>query len=381
MRSVKLDGLTVDAAGELLAHVVGEPVERGVVYALWGLSRGAPAALIQLGVRASAYPTAEFVAAALDEGPPPFAVDTPQDRRLLGLLAAVPGVELSAEQLAAASGVPDVAGRLRRWVDCGLVTASATRTYRFAAASSTRPSGACRTPRGAGRGLRDLGPAHPNAVLVAGGRRSRCGCSRSGPTAAVLARRARDRGLLDVAYAAAGHWDAWRSCLQATLEAARALGDQAAEALALHQLGTGALCRGDLATAHSLLSARTQACAGRRASPRPQRSPGRTWRRSPTDPRPPAPRWALGRIPTPVKAVAVLLPLLGSLAFVGRRRPTPSARLDPQQLAFVDQVVDKASAPQVIRLTNDGPAALHIENVALSGRTTAGSRWSTRPAW
>ena len=64
MRSVPLSGLTVDAAGELLAHVVGEPVERSVVYALWGVSRGAPAALVQLGVSASTYPTAEFVAAA-----------------------------------------------------------------------------------------------------------------------------------------------------------------------------------------------------------------------------------------------------------------------------------------------------------------------------
>ena len=46
MRTVPLTGLTVDAAGELLAHVVGEPVERSVVYALWGVSRGVPAELV-----------------------------------------------------------------------------------------------------------------------------------------------------------------------------------------------------------------------------------------------------------------------------------------------------------------------------------------------
>ena len=82
----------------------------------------------------------------------------------------------------------------------------------------------------------------------------------------------------------------------------------------------------------------------------------------------------LGRIPTPVKAVAVLLPLLGSLAFVGfaQAGATPSARLDPQRLAFVDQVVDKVSAPQVVRLGNDGPTALHIENVALTGASHGG---------
>ena len=132
MRSVALDGLAVDAAGELLAHVVGKPVERSVVYALWGITRGAPAALVQLGLSASAHPTAEFVAAALSDGAPPFCVDAPQDRRLLGLLGAVPGIELSAEQLTAASGVPDVDERMRRWAGCGLVTVSDAGAYRFA---------------------------------------------------------------------------------------------------------------------------------------------------------------------------------------------------------------------------------------------------------
>ena len=43
----------------------------------------------------------------------------------------MPGLELDTQQLAAISGVPDVAGRLHRWVECGLVTLSDTGTYRF----------------------------------------------------------------------------------------------------------------------------------------------------------------------------------------------------------------------------------------------------------
>ncbi len=370
MRSVKLDGLTVDAAGELLAHVLGEPVERSVVYALWGLTRGAPAALIQLGLSASTHPTAEFVASALDEGPPPFAVDSPQDRRLLGLLGAVPGVELSAEQLAAASGVPDVTERLRRWVGCGLVTASATRTYRFAGGALDP------TEWGLPQRRAELVAAfatwarrHPNAELVAGGtaepfRMLQEVARQEQSWRAVLAIGA----VLDGAYAAAGRWDAWHSCLLATLEAARAIGDQAAEAMALHQLGTGALGRGDLEAAYDLLSGALgiRVALGHTAAAAVTRQNLATITAAPASRRFAV---ALGRVPTPVKAVAVLLPLLGSLAFVGLAQAgsTPAARLDPQQLAFVDQVVDKASAPQVFRLTNDGPATLHVDNVAVGG--------------
>ena len=370
MRSVKLDGLTVDAAGELLAHVLGEPVERSVVYALWGLTRGTPAALIQLGLSASTQPTAEFVASALDEGPPPFAVDSPQDRRLLGLLGAVPGVELSAEQLTAASGVPDVTERLRRWVGCGLVTASATRTYRFAGGALDP------TEWGLPQRRAELVAAfatwarrHPNAELVAGGtaepfRMLQEVARQEQSWRAVLAIGA----VLDGAYAAAGRWDAWHSCLLATLEAARAVGDQAAEAMALHQLGTGALGRGDLEAAYDLLSGALgiRVALGHTAAAAVTRQNLATITAAPASRRFAV---ALGRIPTPVKAVAVLLPLLGSLAFVGLAQAgsTPSVRLDPQRLAFVDQVVDKASAPQVFRLTNDGPASLHVDNVAVGG--------------
>ena len=49
-------------------------------------------------------------------------------------------------------------------------------------------------------------------------------------------------------------WGAWQTVLQSGLQAAQMVGDRAAEAWALHQLGTRALCLGDSATAQSSLN-------------------------------------------------------------------------------------------------------------------------------
>jgi hypothetical protein len=51
-----------------------------------------------------------------------------------------------------------------------------------------------------------------------------------------------------------GHWGAWAETLKRELEAARQLGDRAAEAWSLHQSGTRALCLEDAPTARRDLS-------------------------------------------------------------------------------------------------------------------------------
>jgi cytochrome b len=51
-----------------------------------------------------------------------------------------------------------------------------------------------------------------------------------------------------------GHWGAWAETLERELEAARQLGDRAAEAWALHQSGTRALCLEDAPTARADLA-------------------------------------------------------------------------------------------------------------------------------
>ena len=379
-RSLRLAGLPPEAAGQLLAHVLGHAVAPADQYALWGLTRGAPARLVQLGVTATTYPgpLASFVQWAAQEGLPSFRVDTPEDRRLLGLLAAVPGVELTAQQLAEISGVPDAAWRLREWAGRGVLAVSAAGAFGFVGGGELDPTEWELEDRRAElvNYAATWARLHPDTVLVAGG---------SAEPVRALQETARRRRawravialglLLDVAYALGGRWDAWRASLQSTLEAARALGDQAAEAMALHQLGTGALCRGDLATARDLLAAALdlRLALGHTAAAEVTRQ------NLATITAPPVPVGAandgggvagwLAKVPVSAKVAAVLVPLLGSLAFVGlgHAGDTPQTSVEPAQLAFTGQAVDQASAPQLIRLTNGGSAELHVDNVVVSG--------------
>jgi hypothetical protein len=90
-------------------------------------ARASPGSLLQLGASAGQFPGSlrEFAAAALVSGSAPLQPDTPEDGRLIGVLAAVPGLQLDADQLAAVTGLGDVPQRLDRWLARGLVTASA----------------------------------------------------------------------------------------------------------------------------------------------------------------------------------------------------------------------------------------------------------------
>ena len=60
--------------------------------------------------------------------------------------------------------------------------------------------------------------------------------------------------LLEGALVTGARWGAWVICLERCLAAAKALGDRSAEAWALHEIGTRALCVGDPGTARRLLS-------------------------------------------------------------------------------------------------------------------------------
>jgi beta-lactam-binding protein with PASTA domain len=380
-RALPLTGLPVDATGQLLAHVFGHdlhPTDQGAVYALWGLTRGAPARLVQLGVTATTYPgpLESFIQWAANEGLPPFRVDTPEDRLLLGLLAAVPGVELTAQQLAEISGLPDAAWRLRQWADRGVLTVTAAGAFGFVGGGELDPTEWQLEDRRAQlvNHVAAWARLHPGTVLVAGG---------SAEPVRVLqetARRRRDWRavialglLLDVALALGGRWDAWRAGLASTLEAARALGDQATEAMALHQLGSGALCRGDLAAARDLLEAALdlRLALGHTAAAEVTRQ------NLATITAPPVPVVAgdgggagwFANVPTAAKVAAVLVPLLGSLAFVGLgyARDTPQTSFAPERLAFTGQATGQASAPQFMQLNNTGSGELHVDDVVVSG--------------
>ena len=60
--------------------------------------------------------------------------------------------------------------------------------------------------------------------------------------------------LLEGALVTGARWGAWAISLERCLAAAKALGDRSAEAWALHEIGTRALCVGDPGTARTLLS-------------------------------------------------------------------------------------------------------------------------------
>ncbi|MEM7771984.1 MAG: choice-of-anchor D domain-containing protein [Cyanobacteria bacterium P01_A01_bin.37] len=64
--------------------------------------------------------------------------------------------------------------------------------------------------------------------------------------------------ILDHPFMLGKRWGRWRQMWELGLAAARSMGDGAAEAYAFHQLGSRALCLGDLFTAHTYLTEATQ---------------------------------------------------------------------------------------------------------------------------
>ncbi|HYO36010.1 MAG TPA: PASTA domain-containing protein [Geodermatophilus sp.] len=269
--SIELAGLRGGDARELVGHALGRsvgPEEQPAIDALCDLVRGAPAGLLRLAAAARTFDgtLAEFAQSAAVSGAPPIPVDSVEDVRLLGLLAAVPGVQLGVEELSAISGARDVQERIDRLVTRGLVSASAPPVSTGARIAYSLAEGVELGPppvwqmeqRRAEVRRYFLGLAERRSdTLLAPG-------APAEPLRAVHADAARRREwpyvlalgvLLDAAYALSGRWDAWREVAEDRLTAARALGDQQAEAMALHQLGTRALCVGDTATAKGLLRA------------------------------------------------------------------------------------------------------------------------------
>ena len=60
--------------------------------------------------------------------------------------------------------------------------------------------------------------------------------------------------LLEESLVTSARWGAWAVALERCLDAARAIGNRSAEAWALHELGSRALCLGDAGTARALLN-------------------------------------------------------------------------------------------------------------------------------
>ncbi|MBN1814076.1 MAG: zinc ribbon domain-containing protein [Anaerolineae bacterium] len=141
---------------------------------------------------------------------------------------------------------------------------------------------------------------------------------------------------LEGALALGGRWATWAQVLRWILQAGQALGDQATEAWALHQIGTRALCLGDSTAARTSL---TQALELREAlgdhagaavtkhnlglitaaPPTPPREPPEE--PPPPKPRPPLPKWLLRTVW--IAAIGGIIAVASAALIIAGALPTP----------------------------------------------------------
>lgn len=183
-------------------------------------------------------------------------IDDKQRRALLSL-ASAPGTPLTALHIAGIAEVIDIEPSLAALVRRGLVVTSQSR-YRLAEGVTDRL-----------RRTEDLKPWASRAITYFSGwaerhaRKQEILLQESESLLRVQqdAADARRPGevlhlgrLLEGTLAAGGRWGAWGTALERCLDAARAIGDRSAEAWALHQLGSRAVCLGETGTARALLT-------------------------------------------------------------------------------------------------------------------------------
>jgi len=264
--AVALRGLPPDDALALVERGLGRPLddqERPAAQAICAALEGHPLHILQAVALAREEGKTLAEVARRVQAPSPAdglaaegvaALSEPQ-RRVLAVLAALGDAPLPADHLAALSGVRDVAPVLKALMARGLVQANSPRysltggvtaylrrvwdltpwaeraLAHFAAWAERQPVGR----------LAEVADAMVRVLEWAAG---------AGRWARVI----RLGRAVERALALDGRWDAWATVLQWVLQGARALGDRAAEAWALHQIGTRALCLGDATAARTSLA-------------------------------------------------------------------------------------------------------------------------------
>ncbi|MBX9254113.1 tandem-95 repeat protein [Desmonostoc muscorum CCALA 125] len=159
------------------------------------------------------------------------------------------------------------------------------------------------------------------------------------------------------AFALSKQWGLWEQLLQWALQAAQAMGDKAAEAWALHQLGSRALCLEEMTTAENYL---TQALQIRESL---GDEVGKAVTRHNLN------LLAVPPAPPPIEQTSFWLKTFLALLLIGLTgwfvwsllyRPTPRLSLSPESLNFGRQPVKLPSQPQTVTLENSGSAVLKI---------------------
>ena len=352
-QALGLPGLPPDDALALVERRLGRsltPQEQPAARDLCAALEGHPLHLTQAVaiVREEGLPLAEVARQA--QAPSPTEALTAQvlaslskpERRILATLAALDGAPLHADHLTALTGLTDAAPALQALLRRGLVQAHSPR-YSLTGALGQALQQAWELTPWAERALAyfttwveghlqspDRLLEEADAIL-----RTLEWAAGAGRWTEVLRLGRAVEGALTLC----GRWSAWAQVLRWVLQAARALKDQAAEAWALHQGGTRALCLGDATTARAAL---TQALHLRKAlddragaavtqhnlsllvgvPPAPPRKPPAP------KARPPLPKWLVPLAGAAVGA-SILLIIAGAVILPLLPRPTELPTLTP----------------------------------------------------
>ncbi len=257
-RSVPLHGLPTDEALELLASQIGRrltPEEKPAAEAICAAVAGSPLCLLQAAamVRDDGKALAQVAQDAAAD--PAVGCLTPEslralpepEHRVLCALAVLAGAATRAEHVAAIAGIPSATGPLDTLRKRHLVEEEDFH-YRLTGGVAEAVARAWDVSSWSDRALAHfLGWAEAHAADAG------AVVDEADALAATLARseqaaRHDDTILLgrsmDSALAEKGRWGLWGIALQRVLAAARASGGRSAEAWALHQQGTRAICLG-----------------------------------------------------------------------------------------------------------------------------------------
>ena len=267
-RAVALRGLPPGDAQALVERELGRPLtpeERTAAQNLCTALEGHPLRLLQAAAMAREEGRSLAEVARRTQIPSPVEALTAEtlnalpkpERQVLAALAALGGAPLPADHLAALAGLPNVAPALETLLRRGLVQAHSPR-YSLAGALgedlqqmwdltpwAERTLAYFTTWAERHRSASDRLLEEADAILQALKWAAGAGCWKE-----VL----RLGWAVEGALALGRRWGAWAQVLQWVLQAARVLGDRAAEAWSLHQLGSRALCLGDAAAARTSLS-------------------------------------------------------------------------------------------------------------------------------
>ncbi len=268
-RPLALGGLPKDDALTLLERELGRtlaPSERRAAEAVWAALNGHPLHILQAAALAREQGhSLGALARDLKRGTPlgllvgEFAMTLPEpEQRVLSLLSALKDAAVNAAHIAALTGLPEAGQALERLEKRGLVKSAGSG---YSVMSNL------------GRELRrawgdSLNPWIQNALtfFTAWAEEQRRAPERlmEGAEAILpLLERATELGhwrevlslarATEGALALTGWWGAWAQVLQSALLASQAVGDRAAEAWALHQLGTRSLGLQEAAQARQFL--------------------------------------------------------------------------------------------------------------------------------